>query len=44
MSAAPTPALPGERLATGAARLATRHTGRFAAETVQVLLSGLPGT
>ncbi|MFG3275160.1 MULTISPECIES: arsenate-mycothiol transferase ArsC [Streptomyces] len=34
MSAAPTPALPDERLAAGAARLATRHAGRFSAETV----------
>ncbi|MFB8760642.1 arsenate reductase ArsC [Streptomyces nigra] len=39
MSAAPTPALPDERLAAGAARLATRHTGRFSAETVQGLLT-----
>ncbi|GAB2780564.1 arsenate reductase ArsC [Streptomyces chlorus] len=43
MSAAPSPALPDERLATGTARLATRHAtrhaGRFAAETVQLLLT-----
>lgn len=41
MSAAPVPApaLPDERLAAGAARLATRHAGRFAAETVQRLLA-----
>lgn len=39
MSAVPTPALPDERLATGAARLATRHAGRFAVETVQRLLT-----
>ncbi|MGW4199355.1 arsenate-mycothiol transferase ArsC [Streptomyces sp. NPDC005004] len=39
MSAAPTPALPDERLAAGAARLAARHAGRFSAETVQRLLT-----
>ncbi|MEU8592095.1 arsenate reductase ArsC [Streptomyces sp. NPDC048664] len=39
MSATPTPALPDERLAAGTARLATRHTGRFSAETVQSLLT-----
>ncbi|MEU2182690.1 low molecular weight phosphatase family protein [Streptomyces thermolilacinus] len=39
MSAAPTPALPDERLAAGAARPATRHVGRFAPETVQGLLT-----
>ncbi|MFE9335693.1 low molecular weight phosphatase family protein [Streptomyces sp. NPDC007063] len=39
MSATPTPALPDERLTTGAARLATRHAGRFSAETVQGLLT-----
>ncbi|GHG12401.1 arsenate reductase ArsC [Streptomyces filamentosus] len=39
MSAAFTPALPDERLAAGAARLATRHAGRFSAETVQGLLT-----
>ncbi|WP_055688524.1 arsenate reductase ArsC [Streptomyces prasinus] len=39
MSAAPSPALPDERLAAGAARLATRHAGRFSAETVQSLLT-----
>ncbi|MFD8382385.1 low molecular weight phosphatase family protein [Streptomyces sp. NPDC059679] len=38
MSASP-PALPDERLAAGAARLAPRHAGRFAAETVQGLLA-----
>ncbi|MEU0022006.1 MULTISPECIES: low molecular weight phosphatase family protein [Streptomyces] len=39
MPAAPTPALPDERLAAGAARLATRHAGRFSAETVTGLLT-----
>ncbi|MFE7896651.1 hypothetical protein ACFU3E_03735 [Streptomyces sp. NPDC057424] len=39
MPAAPTPALPDERLATGTARLATLHAGRFAVETVQRLLT-----
>ncbi|MFC9543042.1 low molecular weight phosphatase family protein [Streptomyces sp. NPDC056956] len=39
MSAVPLPALPDERLAVGAARLAARHAGRFAAETVQGLLT-----
>ncbi|MBT2415330.1 arsenate reductase ArsC [Streptomyces sp. ISL-12] len=39
MSVVPTPALPDERLAAGAARLAVRHAGRFAVETVQRLLS-----
>jgi arsenate reductase len=39
MSAAPTPALPDERLAAGAARLAARHAGRFSAETVTGLLT-----
>ncbi|MEU9396536.1 arsenate reductase ArsC [Streptomyces sp. NPDC048324] len=39
MSAAPTPALPDERLAAGAARLATRHAGSFSAETVKGLLT-----
>ncbi|WP_406468915.1 arsenate reductase ArsC [Streptomyces hirsutus] len=39
MSAAPSPALPDERLAAGAARLTARHAGRFSAETVQVLLT-----
>lgn len=33
MSAAPTSVLPDERLAPGAARLTTRHAGRFSAET-----------
>ncbi|MFI1335300.1 arsenate reductase ArsC [Streptomyces sp. NPDC020845] len=33
------PVLPDERLAAGAARLATRHAGRFSAETVQGLLA-----
>ncbi|WP_281153944.1 arsenate reductase ArsC [Streptomyces sp. HYC2] len=37
MSAVPTPALP--RLAAGAARLATRHAGRFGVETVRSLLT-----
>ncbi|MFE0803337.1 low molecular weight phosphatase family protein [Streptomyces sp. NPDC058812] len=36
---APAPDLPDERLAAGTARLATRHAGRFAAETVQRLLA-----
>ncbi len=35
----PLPALPDERLAVGAARLATRHAGRFSAETIQGLLA-----
>jgi protein-tyrosine-phosphatase len=39
MSAAPTPALPDERLAAGAARLATRHAGRVSAETTTGLLT-----
>ncbi|MEI5525512.1 arsenate reductase ArsC [Streptomyces brasiliscabiei] len=39
MSAASLPVLPDERLAAGAARLATRHTGRFAPETVQGVLA-----
>ncbi|MFB7737004.1 three-helix bundle dimerization domain-containing protein [Streptomyces sp. NPDC056112] len=39
MSAVPTPALPDERLAAGAARLATRHAGRFGVETVRSLLT-----
>ncbi|MEV7245162.1 arsenate reductase ArsC [Streptomyces sp. NPDC093248] len=39
MSAAPTPALPDERLAAGAARLTTQHAGRFSAETVTRLLA-----
>nr|WP_024127236.1 arsenate reductase ArsC [Streptomyces sp. F8]AHE39972.1 Putative arsenate reductase (arsC) [Streptomyces sp. F8] len=33
------PLLPDERLAAGAARLATRHAGRFSAETVRGLLA-----
>ncbi|MCQ8771393.1 three-helix bundle dimerization domain-containing protein [Streptomyces telluris] len=37
-SASPLPVLPDERLAAGAARLTTRHTGRFGPETVQRLL------
>ncbi|EPH39565.1 low molecular weight phosphatase family protein [Streptomyces aurantiacus] len=37
---APTPPVPpGTRLAAGAARLAARHTGRFAAEAVQALIA-----
>ncbi|MGW0817060.1 arsenate-mycothiol transferase ArsC [Streptomyces viridiviolaceus] len=39
MSAVPSPALPDDRLVAGAARLATRHAGRFAVETVQRLLT-----
>ncbi|MBC2905514.1 low molecular weight phosphatase family protein [Streptomyces cupreus] len=39
MPASPPPVLPDERLAAGAARLAIRHTGRFAPETVQRLLT-----
>ncbi|MDO0909759.1 arsenate reductase ArsC [Streptomyces sp. DT2A-34] len=39
MSASSPPVLPDERLAAGAARLATRHAGRFAVETVQGLLA-----
>ncbi len=39
MSASSPPLLPDQRLAAGAARLATRHTGRFSAETVQALLT-----
>lgn len=38
MPASPYPALPDERLAAGAARLATRHKGHFSVETVQQLL------
>lgn len=38
-SASPLPALPDERLAAGAARLASRHSGRFSVETVQLLLT-----
>lgn len=38
MTASPS-VFPDERLAAGAARLATRHAGRFAAETVQSLLA-----
>ena len=37
-SASPSPALPDERLATGAARLAARHAGRLSVETVQRVL------
>ena len=44
MSVAPAPALPDERLAAGAARLVTRHAGRFAVETVRRPLAGLPST
>ncbi|NED19846.1 arsenate reductase ArsC [Streptomyces sp. SID9913] len=39
MSASPPPVLPDDRLAAGTARLATRHAGRFAVETVQGLLA-----
>ncbi|MEU0194985.1 arsenate reductase ArsC [Streptomyces afghaniensis] len=39
MTAASPPALPDERLATGAARPATRHKGRFAPETVHGVLA-----
>ncbi|MDF4251219.1 arsenate reductase ArsC [Streptomyces sp. WMMB303] len=39
MTASPSPALPDQRLATGAARLATRHAGHFSPETVQHLLA-----
>ncbi|MDQ0601944.1 arsenate reductase [Streptomyces canus] len=39
MSASSLPLLPDQRLAAGAARLATRHAGRFSAETVQALLT-----
>jgi arsenate reductase (thioredoxin) len=39
MSASSPPALPDERLAAGAARLAARHAGRFAIETVRGLLA-----
>ncbi|MFD6033596.1 low molecular weight phosphatase family protein [Streptomyces griseoincarnatus] len=39
MSASPPPVLPDDRLAVGTARLATRHAGRFAVETVQGLLA-----
>jgi arsenate reductase (thioredoxin) len=37
-SASPSAALPDERLAAGAARLAARHAGRLSVETVQRLL------
>ncbi|GHC84295.1 arsenate reductase/protein-tyrosine-phosphatase family protein [Streptomyces flavofungini] len=39
MTAPTPPALPDTRLATGAARLATRHSGHFSAETVQSLIA-----
>ncbi|TJZ57444.1 arsenate reductase ArsC [Streptomyces piniterrae] len=39
MPASPSPALPDDRLAAGAARLASQHSGRFCAETVQALLA-----
>ncbi|MER7901567.1 arsenate reductase ArsC [Streptomyces sp. NPDC096046] len=39
MSASSLPLLPDQRLAAGVARLATRHAGRFSAETVQALLT-----
>ena len=43
-SASPSPALPDERLAVGAARLAARHAGRLSVETVQrVLIDSYPG-
>ncbi|MFI9780856.1 three-helix bundle dimerization domain-containing protein [Streptomyces sp. NPDC051956] len=35
----PSPVLPDERLTAGAARLATSHRGRFAAETVQRVIT-----
>ncbi|MCE4946980.1 hypothetical protein LVX13_28295 [Streptomyces albulus] len=38
-SASAPPALPDERLATGAAHLASQHSGRFSAQTVQALLA-----
>ncbi|MFE7541664.1 arsenate-mycothiol transferase ArsC [Streptomyces platensis] len=38
-SASPLPALPDERLASGAARLAAQHSGRCSVETVQLLLT-----
>ncbi|MEV6753176.1 hypothetical protein [Streptomyces sp. NPDC051214] len=38
-SPSPLPVLPDERLAAGAAWLATWHAGRFAVETVQVLIA-----
>ncbi|MEV4232989.1 arsenate reductase ArsC [Streptomyces bobili] len=39
MSASSLPLLPDQRLTAGVARLATRHAGRFSAETVQALLA-----
>ncbi|WP_328622945.1 MULTISPECIES: arsenate reductase/protein-tyrosine-phosphatase family protein [unclassified Streptomyces] len=39
MSSPPHPALPDQRLFAGVARLAARHEGRFAPETVQRLLA-----
>ncbi|QLH25315.1 low molecular weight phosphatase family protein [Streptomyces sp. Rer75] len=39
MSTSPSPALPDQRLATSAARLAARHAGHFSPETVQHLLT-----
>ncbi|MFI1396075.1 three-helix bundle dimerization domain-containing protein [Streptomyces sp. NPDC020681] len=39
MSASPIPALPDQRLAAGAARLAARHQGHFSVETVHQLLA-----
>ncbi|MER7878430.1 arsenate reductase ArsC [Streptomyces solisilvae] len=39
MAAPPSPALPDQRLATGAVRLAARHAGHFSPETVQRLLA-----
>ncbi|MGW6054344.1 arsenate-mycothiol transferase ArsC [Streptomyces sp. NPDC055189] len=39
MTASPLPLFPDERLSAGVARLASRHTGRFSVETVQLLLT-----
>ncbi|MEU8870183.1 arsenate reductase ArsC [Streptomyces javensis] len=39
MTTSPSPALPDQRLAAGAARLAARHAGHFSPETVQRLLA-----
>ncbi|MET9964785.1 arsenate reductase ArsC [Streptomyces sp. NPDC006356] len=38
MTASPPPVLPDERLASGTARLALRHRGRFSPETIQRLV------
>ncbi|MEU1789559.1 phosphotyrosine protein phosphatase [Streptomyces sparsogenes] len=43
MTASPSPVLPDERLAAGAARLAAQHTGHFSAETVRHLRPGRRG-